>query len=277
MSRRSRIPGPIASTTTGNSDAIAHGESRWQSIDLNNVADGWVKYDPSNLLVGVTTSENGMRFELDVAQNNKRWNATAQNTGRYYRQFAGPFGLLTWADRFSIEFIIELNAITGNTSTCDRAGIVVGLCDADVTSGNSVHWVGMTALTKAVNPNGLQGQIGGDSNVANGTGNTTQKLYGVIGPAIDDTDAADTNPQIRSAFMYNIDANGDLVVSTAAANQQHEYTVTDPLYMFVAPSFGSTVNNLTNNPDVTFKMWYRINQAPDALSPTYIPKSGVSV
>lgn len=275
MARRVRVPGPIArDQTLGNTkQRVDVGVGPWTSIDIND--GSWTKYDPNSLIINATTSANGVTFELDRLQTNKRWTAGSQNTGRYYREFEGPFGRLTWTDRFTTEFLVEIHSITGNTGSCDRAGVCLGICDSDVENSNSVNWVGMTSLTKDISPLSLQGQIGGDSNTANGTHSNTIKLYSCIGPPIDDDDAADTNPVMPRGFMYNIDTNGDQKLSTAMATQTHEYTSSDPLYMFLAFSFGTTTSP-TNNPEFTYKMWYRINMAPDVLSPTYVPGGGVS-
>lgn len=272
MSIRTRITGPIRHQGVGSTEQLLNGEGRWISIDVN---DGWTLYDPNSTIVSVSTSDAGMRIVSDNASNSERWSASAQGSGRWWKKLIGPFGPLTWQDKFTLEIIIELDTLHANTALVDRHGVVVGLADSDIESQTgAINWVGMASFLRYVGPAGLQGVIGGDTGTTNGQNASAIKQYAIISPPIDDSDV-DNNPSTRRTMMFLLDSNDDLRLTVQSAEQTHEYTETDDVYLFVASSYGATIAGI-DDPDATWKIWYRVNLAPDGLSPTYIPKSGTS-
>ena len=275
MSHRTRIPGPIRDITTGNTRKPKEGEGKWISIDVNDPSAGWTKYDPDSTIVSVVTDPTGLRIVQDNAENDERWSASAQGSGRWYKLLIGPYGPLTWNDQFTIEFIIELNSYNANTSVTDRSGVVLGIADSDVTDSQaSVNWAGMAGFIKYNSPAGLQGVIGGDTGTTNAQNSSCVKLYGLISPPIEDSDA-DDNPSTRRTMMFLLDSNNDLRATAQSAEQTHEYTESDNVYLFLAPSYGGTTSGI-DDPDGTWKVWYRVNLAPDGLNPVYYPNSGTS-
>jgi len=277
MGKRTRVPGPITvDQSLGNSgERHNDGLSRWISVDVN---DGWTLYDPNSSVVSVTTSTDGMRIVSDNAQNSLRWNATNQQTGRWHKKLVGPDGQdLTFGDFFTVEILIKLVTLHANTGTSgsDRSGIYFGIVDSDVTDSTSAcNWVGQGALLKYISDPGLQSVVGGDTGTTNAQDSDCVSIYATIGPPVDDDDV-DDNPSTRHLTTLMLDNNNHVVESSRPSSQTFEYTVTDSVYLFLSPSWGSTVGGI-DDADATWKVWYRINLARDGLAPTYIPKSGIS-
>jgi hypothetical protein len=290
MGKRLRVPGPIAQDQSlGNTgERVQPGISKWQSIDVND--GSWTLYDPNSVLVSCSTSASGMRIQVDKAENNLRWNASNQGTYRYHRRLAGPDGeFLSWSDFFSIDILIKLGTQHANNdyadanAPSDKHGIMVGIASNDITDSTaSINWAGAGALMHYADSAGMRAVIGGDHHVQNDQNATCVKVNGHISVPIDDGDA-DGHPCTRHVYGFCIDSN-DRVTNTGSgaeaprANVQiHEYTSSDNVYLFLAGNFGSTVNNSDiDNPDATWQVWYRVNQARDKLSPTYIPGGGES-
>ncbi len=99
---RSRVPGPIQKQpNTGNLDDLHRdGTSRW--ISLDPTSSGWTFNDPDSTgtVKSVTTSDAGIRIQLEIDNNSERFNNSSQAGGRYYKKLIGPYGPLTWADNF---------------------------------------------------------------------------------------------------------------------------------------------------------------------------------
>lgn len=288
MTRRTRVPGPIAQDQTlGNSgERVPSGISKWISIDP---MDGtWTKYDPNNTLVSESSTANGFRFAVDKAKNDStyRWNNTKQGSIRWYKRLTGPDGqFLNWDDFFSLELLtecVERHTNTGNT--VDKHGIMVGIGGNGVTNAvANVNWMGSGSTHQFANTTNGNGQkiiIGGDSSFANDHSSTCRKGYAVISSPIDGTDA-DGNPLIKHCFAYCLDSNNRITNNGDDAPrpslQTFEFTGTDNVYLFLASTYAA-YTDLTNhsNPEATWKIWYRVNVARDGLSPVYTPGGGVS-
>ena len=130
MSRRTRVPGPIRKNlSVGNLDDLVNdGVSRWQSIDVHD--GSWTLNNVSSNLIASSSSSAGMRIELDQNSNGLRWNESKAETPRWYKKLEFDNGrLCTWADKFQIEFMVQLSARHNNTTIVDKNGIVVGIAD----------------------------------------------------------------------------------------------------------------------------------------------------
>ena len=284
MNRRTRVPGPVAQDQSLGNSGQRHSDrlSRWQSIDVN---DGrWTLYDPNNTVVSTTTTANGLRIVNDNAGTANRWNASNQQNGRWYQKLLGPDGnALTFGDFFSIEFLIKLHTLHANTSVdgSDRSGVVVGIAGAGITdSVSAIKWAGQGAFLKDTDPViYLQSVIGGDASTNNAQDSGCVGIHTTISPPVDDNDAGEDNPSTRHVAAVMLDSNNHVVHlsngATRAAIQTHEYTVTDNVYLFLAPSWGTTINGI-DDADATWSVWYRVNVARDGLAPSYIPGGGAS-
>ncbi len=288
MSRRTRVPGPIAQDQSlGNTNQrVPPGISNW--ISLDPMDGSWTKYDPNSTLVSEASSDSGFRFSVDKSKNDSsyRWSNSAQGSVRWYRRLTDADGnFLEWSDFFSVEILIERvtnHANTGNLQ--DYHGIMVGIGGNGVTNATSnIAWMGMAACQSFANSTNGEGQkiiIGGRSSIESDHQSAVTRGYGVISSPFNDTDN-DGNPYAKHCFAYCLDANNKVTNSGADAFrtqlQTFEFTGTDNVYIFCASTY-LAYRDLSGlaNPDGTFKMWYRVNVARDGLNPTYIPGGGVS-
>ena len=280
--KRSRVPGPIQNTAPiGNSgDLIGPFTSPW--ISLDPTSSGWAFNDPNSTgtVKSLTVSGAGLRFVLDVDNDgSERWNAATQQGGRYYKVLSGDRGALTWSDTFTIEFLLWRTAVDANSGAGnqDDAGIAIGISDSSCVSGTSgVKWIGIGSYSKKGGTPGnenITGQLGGDTSTTNTSDIADQRRFYVsIGPGLDDNDG-DGHPKVHRAMCYALDDNNDLRQSTTCASQTHEFTGTDPVYMFLCPTFRSN-SGLSTDPDFTYKVWYRISEDPERMLPQYTPNQG---
>ena len=280
MSKRTRIPGPLArDQALGNSsERQSNGLSRWKSVDL---ADGtWTKYDPNSHIKSVSSSSSGNRVSVYAAKSNMRWTNQSQTAGRWYTKVIGPDGrALTWNDFFSIEVIIQLDTLHANTGTADKHGCFVGLVDSDVTDTTSgCTWAGMGTSVNNIDNNGNVGFkifAGGETIYGNSTNNSCTKIYGHISPPVVDQ-VTGSEPSTRILYAMFLDASdNELLTSYIPSVQTFEYTASDPVYFFVAPFHTSNKTSL-DDMDATWKVWYRVNVARDGLAPTFVQGGGLS-
>ena len=279
MTRRTRIPGPLQkSLPVGNTDQrTGDGVARW--ILLDPLSSGWVFNDPNSYgtINSLTVSANGIRLQLEADQNGSQWNQINQDTPRYYKQLEGPDGPLTWSSGFSVEFLVSRTSIDANSGdgNQDDAGFVVGIADASCVSAVSdVEWVGLGTVNKKENES-VTSFIGGDTSITNVSASTAQrKTYCWIAPAMDGTDA-DGNPTVHRSMALTMNDSNQILNTTAPSAQTHEFVGTDPVYLFFAPTFKSAKSGIADT-DTTWKVWYRINHAPDGLAPSYVPGEGSS-
>tara|TARA_Y100000401_G_scaffold38880_1_gene29440 strand:+ start:34737 stop:35606 length:870 start_codon:yes stop_codon:yes gene_type:complete len=288
MGKRTRIPGPIArDQNLGNSGRrVEPGISKWQSLDVND--GSWTLYDPNNTLVSCSTSTSGMRIQVNKTNNNLRWNNTNQQLYRYHRRLVGPDGeFLSWSDFFSVDIMVKLETLHANSNVsnneCDHHGVMVGIASNDVTdSVSAINWAGAGPLMHYDDSAGLRSVVGGDAHTINDQNASCEKILAHISAPLDEGDA-DGNPSTRHLYCFCIDSNDRITGTGNSADasrpnvQTHEYTGTDNVYLFLAGNFGSTANTGSiDNPDATWKVWYRINQARDRIAPSYIPGGGES-
>lgn len=274
MSNRTRICGPIGSVTTGTSDRLKNGENYWVSIDVKDASQGWTLFTNNGNIKAVTTDANGMTVEQNAANQGVRWNASTMTSDRYYKKLIGPYGEVTWADNFRIEFLCELVSVNANPSLADKSGIQYGIADADVETGlSAVNFAGGGMYYWTTNP-GCYHYAGGDTVLGGNSATTCVKGYCALGMNADATDA-DGNTRIVRVSGYLLDSNDRIISHQAPGDQTFEYTGTDPVYLWMSPTFGSNVAGIAD-PSVTFKLWYRLTVSKDNLSPTYHPLSGVS-
>lgn len=284
MRPSNRIPGPIGHVGTGSSDRIKRGENDWISINPLDSAQGWTFRQGSQAnLVSLTTSTSGMRVQQDLSKNatsEARWNNSAMRSDRYYAKLRGPDGDLTWADNFTLEILVELVSVGANINGPDKSGIMIGLSDAEVETGESnVAWAGggmyyNNYQTGTSQPSAGM-SIGGDSSVTSNASATFRKAYLTISPVIDGTDD-DGNPQTRQVSMQMISAQNELIGNLNSGTQVFEYNADtsgdDPVYLFLSPTFFGANSNSDSNTDTVFKAWFRISMTD--LSPTYSPVTG---
>jgi hypothetical protein len=280
MRPNNRITGPIGKSAIGNTHREIHGVNDWVSINPLDAAQGWTFRQSSQAnLVSLSTSASGLRVQQDItknASNESRWSASAMRADRYYAKLRGPKGNLTWSDNFTMEILISLESVGANTSSPDKSGIVVGLSDKEIETGESnVAWAGGIMYFNNYISNAPSGGmvIGGDTNTTSNALAGFRKGYVSISPVIDGTDD-DGNPQTRLVQMQMLNISDQLVGSLSSGTQSFEYNADtqgdDPVYIFLAPTFTGT--NGSNNTDTTFKAWYRITMTD--LAPTYNPITG---
>ena len=285
MRPNNRITGPIGKIATGNTKRERPGVNDWISINPNDAAQGWTFRQSSQAnLVSLTTSSSGLRVQQDITKNatsETRWSASAMRADRYYAKLRGPNGDLTWDDNFTLEILVWLESVGANTSAPSKDGLVIGLADAEVETGETgVAWAGCVFYFNNYNANNNYPNepsagcvVGGDTH--SGTSNATsdfRRAYVSISPVIDGTDD-DGNPQTRRVSMQMMNRLNQLVGNLNSNAQTFEYNADtqgdDPVYLFLAPTFTATNGNAVDNTDTTFKAWYRITMTD--LSPTYNP------
>tara|TARA_R100000482_G_scaffold17557_1_gene5070 strand:- start:1253 stop:2095 length:843 start_codon:yes stop_codon:yes gene_type:complete len=279
MSRRTRVPGPIQkSADLGNSNQTEFdGSARW--ISLDPLSSGWTLNDPDSTgtINSASVDTNGVRFQLEADNNSERWNQTNQDGPRYYKKLESPYGPLTFGDSFSVEFLVQRHAVGANSGSGnqDDAGFVVGIADSScVSSTSDVEWVGLGSFNKKENES-VTCAIGGDTSLTNvSTSTAMRRCYCWIGPAFDGTDA-DGNPTVHRSMALTLNDSNQILNTTAPSAQTHEFVGTDPVYLFLAPTFKSTKSGIADT-DTTWKVWYRINHAPDGMLPSYVPGEGAS-
>ena len=286
MSRTNRVPGPIGKASTGTSK-LPNGVNDWISINPLDAGQGWTFHQSSQAnLVSLTTSASGIRIQQDITKNGSnecRWNHSAMRADRYYAKLRGPNGDLSWADNFTLDILISLEAVGSNTGGPDKSGVWIGLADKEIETGESqvamaggcLYFNNYNATNADPNQPSAGALIGGDTNTTSNASATFRKAYLTVSPVIDGSDD-DGNPQTRSVSLQMIDRFDKLVGNLNSGTQTFEYNADtqgeDPVYIFFAPCFVGSNNNSNANTDTTFKAWYRITMTE--LSPTYSPVTG---
>tara|TARA_R110000824_G_scaffold293662_2_gene481958 strand:- start:23 stop:865 length:843 start_codon:yes stop_codon:yes gene_type:complete len=279
------MPGPIGKSTTGNESQMQEdGLLRWRSIDVNDAS--WTEADPgsTSLVQSITSTTSGMRIVTDNADFALRWNTSTQTSPRYYKKLQGPgsMGDMAWAQAFSIEFLCtrtSINANDGNAGSgnnqWDSSGIVVGIADEScVADVSDVEWVGAGFFNKQSN-GALIMRYGGDSGDGDLSNSAAVSGYHVVAVNIDAADA-DGDTQILRGAGYVMNSSAQVLTSSGMSQQTHEYDGTEPVYLFVSPTFAATTSDIDADTDTTWKLWYRIRVAKDDLVPDYIPGEGYS-
>jgi len=275
--KRSRVPGPIQNTAPiGNSgDRVGPFTSPWVSLDP--LSSGWSLTNPhSDVIKTVSVDSNGIKFQLEIDDDNRRWNQTTQDSPRYYKKLQGDRGPLTWGDKFTMEFLVWRTAVDANASSGgqDDAGFVVGIADASCVSDTSdVEWVGCGVYSRKSAAQEIMFQAGGDTEVTSVQNSAFVRGYIQINPPFDEQSDADGNPAIHRVTVNGLDANNRFEGQGVSGNQTHEFVGTDPVYLFLSPTFRSATSGLAD-PDFTFKIWYRINEDPERFDPLYVPNQG---
>jgi len=288
MSNRSRMPGPIGKSTTGNEGQLRQdGLLRWRSIDVTDPS--WTEWDfpddtPTELVQSITSTTSGMQIVTDNADSALRWDQTNQTSPRYYKKLQAPgtMGDMSWAQAFSIEFLCTRSAIGANAGNAgssnnkwDGSGIVVGIADGTgVVAASSAKWVGAGFFNQASNGSVIL-QIGGDSSSTDLTNTAGAIGYHVLSVNTDGTDADGDTKILRGAGLL-MNSSGQSLTSIGMIQQSQEYDGTESVYLFVSPTFYTTVADIDADTDTTWKIWYRIRVAKDGVAPDYIPGDGYS-
>ena len=273
MARRHHI-GSIRGSSTANQSAsrIVHPDlGVWTSCDVNDGSWSKTTAGASEASNDGTTTD-GMGFTLDETKDTSstgQWRANTNAATRYYREVIGPKGPLTWADQFQFEALIMKTS--GDSGQED--GIAFGLAEEAVaTSHGSSN--GGTAFAHIGFGCHNRDSTGVLSALIQGTAQTTAGnssgagCYGVYSIPIDNTDA-DGNPHVRRAFINLLDSNRRVLTATGMADYTEEFTSTEKVTMFLAPSFSGTSSETSNTGTCRFKVWYRITLLD--LNPDYIP------
>lgn len=287
MSRRTRVPGPITEDQThGNSGLrFESGINRWRSIDVN---DGkWTLMDPNNGIVSVTTSTDGMRIVTDKDETAHRWHTgnNNQNAGRWYQKLKTPDGAdLKWGDFFSIEFLVRLHALHANTPNNDKSGLTVGITTSTVGSDTTSIWLGGTLFFIGTAADSqLKMYVGGHDAMSNFTDADCRGAHFFVNHVINDDndEGSDGNEEagVRAISGTALNASGQAThpdnATKVIQQDSSQFDITEDVYVFVSANH-STTGGSTNNPDATWKVWYRLNVARDGVNPTYIPGGGES-
>ena len=287
MSRRTRVPGPIAEDqTVGNSGLrFKSGINRWRSVDVND--GGWTLRDPNNGIVSVTTTTDGMRIVTDKDEANHRWHTgnNNQNAGAWYQKLKTPDGAdLTWGDFFQVEILVRLHDMHANTPGNDKSGLTVGIASSQITSTGTVEWMGAHLFHIGSAAEQLKLFVGGHQNTGSIVDSDCRGAHVVIGHAINDDHnnanvSGDDDISVRMVHGTMLNSSGEathpedsLKIYSIIAD---EFSSTDNVHLFVCANH-STDNNNANNPDSTWKVWYRVDLARDGMNPTYIPGGGES-
>lgn len=291
MSNRSRMPGPISTSTTGNQRQLEQdGLLRWKSIDLrdgtwsSDAESDFPNGTPTGLVQAITSSSAGMRIQTDNADSALVWNDVNQTSPRYYKKLQGPgaFGGLSWLQKFSIEFLCTRSAIGANDGDAgsgnnkwDGSGIVVGIGDSTcVEDASGVRWTGAGFYNNQGSSSVLM-RYGGDSGVSDLANSASVSGYHLLSVNIDATDA-DGNTQLVRGAGYIMNSSGQVLSTAGMTSQTHEFIGTHPVYIFVSPTYYTTVSNIDTDTDTTWKLWYRIRVAMDDLAPDYVAGGGYS-
>ena len=278
--RKTRLPGPIQnSAPIGNSaDLVGIFTTPWVSLDPTS--SGWALSNPlGGVINSVTVDASGIRFQLEYDNKHRRWNQTTQDSPRYYKQLQGDRGPLTWADKFTIEFLAWRTAVDANASSGgqDDAGFVIGIADSSCISDTSdVEWVGCGCYNKKSSAQEIIFQAGGDTAITTVQNTGFQRGYIQINPPFDEQDDADGNPAVHRVTVNGLDLNNRFEGQGVSGDQNHpdlQFVGTDPVYLFLAPTYRSSTSGLSD-PDFTWKIWYRISEDPERFEPQYTPNQG---
>ena len=288
MSRRTRVPGPITEDqTVGNSGLrFRSGVNRWRSADVND--GGWTLRDANNGIVSVTTTTDGMRIVTDKDETAHRWHTgdNNQNAGAWYQKLKTPDGKdLKWEDFFQVELLVKKHAMHANLTGDDKSGLTVGIASSQITSSGTVEWLGSTLFFIGTSvEQQLKIFTGGHQATASATDADLVGAHTVIGHAINDDNndnsvTGDDDIGVRIVTSTMLNSSNEAVHPTSALKvhsiNSDQFTSTDNVYIFICANH-STSGGSTNNPDATWKVWYRVDVARDGLNPTYIPGGGSS-
>ncbi len=94
--------------------------------------------------------------------------------------------------------------------------------------------------------------------------------------AADNTDG-DDNQQIRVGNVVILDSSNHLLDSKTEGVYTEEFSGTEQVRLFLAPSFYAGSGNDPASPVATFRVWYRIIKFPKGLSPSYNANGGNSL
>ena len=288
MSRRTRVPGPITEDqTVGNSGLrFRSGVNRWRSVDVND--GGGTLRDPNSGIISVTTTTDGMRIVTDKDETAHRWHTgnNNQNAGAWYQKLKTPDGAdLKWGDFFQVEMLVRLHQMHANTPNNDKSGFTVGIANSQITSTGTVEWIGahLFFIGNSADEQ-LKLYVGGHQNTNNAVDADCRGAHISVGHAINDDNndpnvTGDDDVGVRMVYGTMLNSSGEATHPENAIKifsiLDNQFTSTDDVYLFVCANH-STTGGSTNNPDATWKVWYRVEVARDGMNPTYIPGGGES-
>ena len=291
---RTRVPGPIIKTqTVGNTaENEVWGDAPWKSLDVN---DGtWTEANPGShntLVSAITTDADGMRIQMDYSThsannfnsgNKQLWDAATMNPKRYYKKLQGPNGDIRWDQAFNIEFLAFRQSNDANDGTAgpsnnkwDGAGVVVGVADGDIIDTvSNLNWVGAGFYTYTSNGS-VMTEIGGDLGVTEISNTDAVKGLAQLGINLNNDDA-DNDTRIVRGVGYALNNENEVEAHNGLSQQTFEFEGDDPVYLFLAPAFMSTLSDVDTDTDAKWKIWYRLRISTENVSPVYIPGGGIS-
>ena len=211
----------------------------------------------------VATDGDGIKVVLEADESARRFDGSNQHGGRYWKLLDGPDGNLSWSDRFTVE-IIAIRTATDANSGLDSAGFTVGLADDTIkTDVSDVEWCGMMFHNEKDNGDVLL-KFGGDTSTATVYAAGGSKAYCCIIPPVDGTDN-DGLVMINRVSGYLLNSSNQQVAMGGSGNQAHEYAAGTAVNLFFAPAF--LTSHGTNDPDNTYKVWYRVNLLASGFTP----------
>jgi hypothetical protein len=249
----------------GKGGASAAGDWKGQWKSLNPLHTGWTAADPNSVgqINSIAADGDGIKIVLEADDKARRFDGSSQDGLRYWKPLDGPDGNLAWSDRFTVE-IIAIRTSTDANSGQDSAGFTVGLADDTIkTDVSDTEWCGMMFYNN--NSSGdIQIKFGGDTSQASVAASGGIAAYCCIVPPVDNTDG-DGDVKVSRVSGYLLNSSNQMVASGASADQSHEYEDGTTVNLFFGPAF--LASNATDDPDNTYKVWYRVNLLASGFAP----------
>ena len=288
MGRRHKI-GSIRGSSIANSSAsrVIHPEiGAWRCCDVNDGTWTYVAAGGSQAS-NEGTDANGMGFTFDASNDTATtgyWRGNANPASRYYKDVVGPDGPVLFSDSFTLECIMERTS--GNSQDAD--GVAFGIAEQKVATSNgsaggtggglnndAFSHVGFGIYNRN-NNNGVHYRVQTGNDQSTGDQTNGVKIYGNYTMAADNTDG-DDNQQIRVGNVVILDSSNHLLDSKTQGVYTEEFSGTEQVRLFLAPSFYTGRSHSGDTPVSTWRVWYRIIKFPKGLSPSYNANGGNSL
>ena len=269
MSRSTRIPGPINLQTTMKQRRELIGRSEWISID---VTDGsWIEDDPNSTLVSKATTAAGMTISLESDRSSDDWTVSAQDCVRWYKPLITSAGsLMTWADEFGVEFLVQRVS-----TTADDENFLVACLSDDPTDDTNQKWAGGKCVCDT---NGdLQLRYGGDQDLNLITGDSgdlgsSPKCYINCVLQIADDRSSDALEPI-GVIGAMLDNDSDIIGGNMGTNGQNiGWNNSNNVYLVIAA--GWEASGAGSDSSAVWKAWYRVTHSFAKMNPPYVPGGG---
>ena len=272
MSRRSRLPGPVARTTTGKHRVYRPGQSEGISIDIN---DGtWTENDPNSTLVSKATAAAGMTISLESDRDSDDWNSSTQACVRWFKPLTTPMGsLMPWTDEFGVEFLVQRISTNAN----DENFLVACISD-DPTDASGQPWAGLKMTNDS--DGDIELRYGGDTATNLITGDsgdlgTSPRSYCNVILQIADDRSSDAIETVGVAAVL-LDNDNDVIGGNMGLKQMtFGWNTSNNVYLVVAA--GWEASGASSDSSAVWKAWYRVTHSFAKMDPLYIPGGGLSL